>query len=106
MEGTSSHPDHVGPVLSAGCVADAVIAAIRELNASALIVDRGSYVRVLVPHRCIVTREAVESHLGRPFRLPRDLEAVMSALKGTFEVSEDRAVWKLDPRVAPGLVEE
>ena len=57
--------DWVGPVLQAGPVADAVIAAIRELNADVEVVDRGVYLRVLVPRRCRVTRAALERHRGR-----------------------------------------
>ena len=42
----------VGPVLEAGEVASALIAAIREGNRDVEIVDRGSYLRVLCPQRC------------------------------------------------------
>ncbi len=52
--------DHVGPVLQAGTIGSAVVAAIRDLNQDVLVMDRGAYLRVLVPGRCIVTREAIE----------------------------------------------
>jgi toluene monooxygenase system protein D len=87
--------DWVGPVLQKGPVADAVVAAIRDLNDEVIVVDRGAYLRVLSPRRCRVTSVAVAGHAGAPFRLPSDLEIVMSSFKGFFEVSEDEATWKL-----------
>jgi MmoB/DmpM family len=89
----SDSSDHVGPVLRSGSVADAVIAAIRQHHAETVVVDRGAYRRVLVPGRCVVTRVAIEAHLGRPVRFPGDLEKVMPAFKGRFTVSEECAVW-------------
>ena len=87
--------DCVGPVLQSGVEADAVIAAIRTLNPQVRLLDRGAYVRVLVPHRCVVTREAIEARVCRPFRLPRDLEAIMSSFKGRFHVTADEASWEM-----------
>lgn len=85
--------DWVGPVLQAGPVADSVIAAIRELNVGVEVVDRGSYLRVLCARRCRVTRAALERHRGAAFRLPVDLESVMSSFKGRLSMSEDEACW-------------
>src|SRR5206468_10845035 len=94
MSAPGSFEDHVGPVLETGETARAVIAAIRELNEAVEVRDRGSYVRVLVPQRCRVTRDAIEHTLGRPFRLPGDLEIVMPSFKGMFRVTGDEAVWE------------
>jgi len=94
MSASGSFADHVGPVLEAGETARAVIAAIRELNEGVEVRDRGSYVRVLVRRRCRVTRDAIEHTLGRPFRLPGDLEIVMPSFKGVFRVTGDEAVWE------------
>lgn len=88
-------PPRVGPVLVAGRAADAVIAAIQELDSEATVIARGSYVRVTSPRLCAVTRAAIEAHLGGPFRLPQDLEAIMPAFAGRFSVSHDRAEWRL-----------
>jgi toluene monooxygenase system protein D len=85
--------DSVGPVLQTGDVANAIIAVIRMLNPRVEVIDRGAYLRVLVPNECRLTRRLVEEHLGRPFRLPADLESVMSSFKGTFRVSEEEATW-------------
>jgi hypothetical protein len=84
----------VGPVLQAGPVAAAIVAAIRELNAEVDVLDRGSYVRVLVPGGCRLTRARVEQHAGARFRLPQDLEQVMSSFKGRFFVSAEEARWE------------
>ncbi len=86
----------VGPVLEAGETARAVIAALRRLNTDVVVLDRGSYLRVLVPGRCRMTREAVERALGRPFRLPGDLERVMPSFKGRLVVGDDEVVWSFD----------
>jgi hypothetical protein len=88
----------VGPVLQRGEVADAIVAAIRTSNPEVAVLDRGAYLRVLVPWTCLVTRFAIERELGRPFSLPGDLESVMSSFKGRFRVSEDEARWELGPR--------
>ena len=89
--------DDVGPVLQAGPIGGAVVAAIHALNAQTRVVDRGAYLRVLCPRRCVVTRAAIEARTGAPFRLPGDLELVMSSFKGRFAVSEDEASWELQP---------
>jgi toluene monooxygenase system ferredoxin subunit len=88
----------VGPILEAGSDADAVIAAIRERNPSAVVLDRGAYARVEVPGRCAFTRGAVERHLGRAFRLPGDLERIMPSFQGNFVVSADAAEWSAGAR--------
>src|SRR5580658_2891224 len=90
--------DRVGPVLQAGTVANAIIAAIKDLNHDVMVVDRGAYVRVLVPQCCVVTRSAIEKHLGRPFRFPGELETVMSAFKGSLELNQDDAAWRFAVR--------
>jgi toluene monooxygenase system protein D len=87
--------DHVGPVLQAGALTNAIVAAIRDLNNEVTVVDRGAYVRVLAPRSCVVTRSSIEKHLGRPVRFPGELETVMSAFKGSIRLTEDEAVWHL-----------
>jgi toluene monooxygenase system protein D len=94
---TSENPEtynRVGPVLQSGAVATAIIAAIKDLNQDVMVVDRGAYVRVLVPRCCIVTRSAIEEHLGRSFRFPGELETVMSAFKGSLELNQNDAAWR------------
>ena len=90
--------DRVGPVLQVGSVANAIIAAIKDLNQDVLLVDRGAYIRVLVPQCCVVTRPAIEKHLGRPFRFPGELEIVMSAFKGSLQLNQDDAAWRFVAR--------
>jgi toluene monooxygenase system protein D len=86
--------DHVGPVLQMGALSEAIVAAIKDLNTDVAVIDRGGYLRVLVPHRCIVTRSAIEKYLGRSVRFPGELETVMSAFKGTLKLTGDEAVWQ------------
>jgi hypothetical protein len=85
--------DSVGPVLEVGELATAIVAAIRDANANVTVVDRGSYVRVLVPHRCIVRRDAIERALGRAFVLPGDLERAMPSFKGVLTIDSEQAMW-------------
>ena len=93
-EGTQNTYDHVGPVLQAGALTNAIVAAIRDLNSEVMVVDRGAYLRVLAPRSCIVTRASIEKHLGRPVRFPGELETVMSAFKGDISLTQDEAVWR------------
>lgn len=87
----------VGPVLQVGPAATAVAQAIVERNPRARVLDRGSYLRVAAPGRCVVARDAIERHLGRAFRLPGDLETIMPSFVGRFVVSEDEACWESAP---------
>jgi toluene monooxygenase system protein D len=86
--------DRVGPVLQTGAIGAAIVAAIRDLNPDVVVVDRGAYLRVMVPRRCLVTRAAIEKHLGRTFRFPGELETVMSAFKGALQLGQEEAVWQ------------
>lgn len=85
--------DAVGPVLEASEPGRAVVAAIRDENAGVVVEDRGAYLRVLVPGRCVVTRGAIERALGRPFRLPADLEPLMPAFRGLIRMSDESVEW-------------
>ncbi|MBI4816918.1 MAG: MmoB/DmpM family protein [Deltaproteobacteria bacterium] len=84
----------VGPVLISGEVAEAITEAIRDENEAVLVVDRGAYLRLLVPHRCRVSRSAIENRLGRPFWLPADLEAVMPSFDGKLKITPDEVEWR------------
>jgi hypothetical protein len=83
----------VGPVLVAGRTADAIVDAIRAANAVVDIVDRGAYLRVLVPAECRLRRADVELALGAPFVFPVDLERVMASFQGSFHFDDDEACW-------------
>jgi hypothetical protein len=91
----SDRAAQVGPVLESSDAAESIIAAIKKLNPVVTVEDRGSYLRVLCPQRCLVTRRAIEEELGRSFKLPGDLEHVMPSFKGTFSVSEEEALWSV-----------
>jgi len=94
-EASTTH-DHVGPVLQAGALTNAIIAAIRDLNRDVVVVDRGAYLRVLAADRCIVTRAGIEEHLGRPVRFPGELETVMSGFKGAICLTDEDAIWQYE----------
>lgn len=89
-----SAPRRVGPVLSAGDAADAVLAAIRARHADTQVLDRGSYLRVSCPELCTLSRADVEARLGRPFVLPGDLEAIMPAFAGALQIDSEHASWR------------
>jgi toluene monooxygenase system protein D len=89
--------DGVGPVLLAHAARSALVEAILRLNPGAEVRERGSYVRVLVPRRCVVTRAAVEDILGHPFDLRAELEAMMPSFKGRLVLADDEAVWSFGP---------
>jgi toluene monooxygenase system protein D len=84
----------VGPVLEASELGLAVLAAIRSLNAQVVVQDRGAYLRVSSPRRCVVTRRAIEHELGRPVRLPGELELAMPSFKGRLRIDAEGAVWE------------
>ena len=94
MKPSSDAPTMVGPVLQAGSLTNEIIAALRSSNPELNVLDRGGYLRVSSPRRCVLSREIMESLTGREFRLPGDLETVMSSFKGLFSVNEDEAVWE------------
>ena len=87
-------PQTVGPVLLPSEVGLAVLSAIRLDNVDVRVQDRGAYLRVLAPGRCVVTRQGIETALGRPVRLPSDLELCMPSFKGRLRVDTERAVWE------------
>jgi hypothetical protein len=84
----------VGPVLSSGTTADAVVLAIREENADVRVEAHAGYLRVCVPGRCCLSAAGVTRALGRPFVLPRDLELIMPSFKGKLRIDHSGAVWE------------
>lgn len=89
----------VGPVIRGadGEIAEAVAAAIELDNpdAEVLVDDQGGYIRISVPHRCVLTRRSLEEELGREFPLS-DLEPALSAFAGRVKQTEDQMVWYLE----------
>lgn len=84
----------VGPVLLPSEVGLAILAAIQASNLDVRVQNRGAYLRVVAPDRCVVTRQAIELQLGRPIRLPSDLELCMASFKGRLRVDGERAIWE------------
>jgi hypothetical protein len=94
MSREAARPQEVGPVLLAGRVTDAIVAAIRRQNAGARVALRGSYVRVSVAGRCEVSGAVIAQFLGEPFHMIQDLERVMASFRGRLLLSEDVASWE------------
>jgi toluene monooxygenase system protein E len=94
--------DYVGPVFTGHPHAQAVLEAIRRLNPSVEIHNRGSYVRVLAPRRCLVTRSAVEDILRQPFAFRAELEIMMPSFKGRMRLDDDEAVWTFEDGAISG----
>ena len=85
-----TNKNRVGPVIQAGEIADAVIAAVGDDNPGKeiFVQDRGSYVRIEASGQCVIRRETLERHLGRPFRMA-ELEVNMPAFAGRIETAGD-----------------
>ena len=84
----------VGPVLLPSEIGLAILAAIQASNPDVRVQNRGAYLRVVAAERCVVTRQAIELQLGRPVRLPSDLELCMASFKGRLRVDGERAIWE------------
>src|SRR4051812_13253560 len=97
---TTNRSEFVGPILQPGATANAVIAAIQQENVGVEVTDRGGYLRVSVLGRCVVSRQSIESELGRAFVLPGDLEQLMPSFQGRLAILEDRVEWTAPQRLA------
>lgn len=84
----------VGPVLEAGPTALAVIAVLRRLHPDLSLLDRGAYLRVSVPGRCVLDLAELERELGHPFCVPGDLERIMPAFQGRLLLGPGQVVWE------------
>ena len=85
-----TNQNKVGPVLSAGEIADAAIEAIYEDNPDkdVTVHDHQAYIRVETDTVCFIQRETMEAKLGRPFQM-QELETVLSSFAGQIETSTD-----------------
>jgi toluene monooxygenase system protein D len=89
--------DLVGPVIRAGALAEAVIAAVEEDNPGhdVVVVDRDDYVRIHTSQRCRLSRASLEKHYGQRYPLSL-LEIDMPAFKGRLRTRMDEYVWFYD----------
>ena len=83
----------VGPVLEASDLGRAIAEILLRHNGGARLRDQGAYLRVECAERCRLDRADVEQTLGRPFRLPGELEQLMPSFRGQLRVSEDSVEW-------------
>lgn len=80
--------------LMAGEEADAIARAIEETNPAATVEYYPGLTVIRAPGRILITREAVERELGRPFNL-RDIQTLMAAYYGYWkDTSSDQ--WLLE----------
>jgi toluene monooxygenase system protein D len=81
----------VGPGLRPGERASAVVEAAHEDNPGkdVVVTDHVAYIRVSVQGECLLHRETIERHLGRPFILS-ELEVDLAAIAGQLDVNESR----------------
>jgi hypothetical protein len=87
----------VGPVLVPSELGLAVLSAIQATNTDVSVRSRGAYLRVSSSSPCVVTRVAIEHKLGRPVRLPSDLELCMPSFVGLLRIDADGARWEVSP---------
>jgi hypothetical protein len=80
-------------VLQRSDLGQAVIEALKKRNPQVEIIDRGSYLRVLAPSPCVLSRADVEERTASSFELPGDLESIMSSFKGELSLSASEASW-------------
>jgi hypothetical protein len=85
----------VGPVLTTGPLADVIIEILQAAYPDLQLVDRGAYVRVMVPERCVLSIAAVKNIVGNEFTLPRDLEVILCAKQGNMRITEDAVIWEV-----------
>jgi MmoB/DmpM family protein len=83
----------VGPILSPGDVARAVVGAIQRENVDVVVVDRGGYLRVSAPSPCVASRPVIEELLGAPFSVRTDLEPAMTSFSGRLELDDEVVRW-------------
>ncbi len=86
------HNNLVGPVMRAGDLAQAVIAAAQIDNPGkeVFVDDKRAYIRIHTNHEMVLRRATIEEELGRPFKM-NDLEVDLSSFAGQIE-SQDNAV--------------
>ena len=96
----SAKNNWVGPVFRPGELADACIEAIREDNEGkeVIVEDRGGYIRVSVDGECILRRETVSQHLGRPCRM-QEVETVLGSFAGQIDTTENSMRFYLSKRI-------
>ena len=90
----------VGPVLSAGEIADAAVEAIHQDNPDRdiRIEDHTAYIRIETQTECVIRRQTLEACLGRPFQM-QELETVLSSFAGQIETSSEYMRFYLDKQL-------
>ena len=81
----------VGPVVTAGEMADAIMEGMREDNPDREIIvqEHASYVRIWAKDECVIRIETISRMLGRTVSIG-DIEMNMPSFAGFIETSQDR----------------
>ena len=89
--------NRVGPIMRSGEIADAVIEAVEIDNPGkeVHVDDMNAYLRIATDGEMILTRDTIESCLGRPFRM-QELEINLSSFAGKIESGTERFRFYLD----------
>lgn len=97
---TETGKNTVGPVLSAGEIADAAVEAIQQDNPDRdiRIEDHTAYIRIETQTECVIRRQTLEACLGRPFQM-QELETVLSSFAGQIETSSEYMRFYLDKKL-------
>jgi MmoB/DmpM family len=84
----------VGPILRSGALAEAVIDAITEDNpdSEVTVIDRDDYVCIHTVGECVLRRETLTKHVGRPMELVM-LEVEMPSFVGRMETRVGAYRW-------------
>ena len=90
----------VGPVLSAGEIADAAVEAVYQDNPGQdiSVEDHTAYIRVETQTECVIRRKTLEACLGRPFQM-QELETVLSSFAGQIETGSEYMRFYLDKKL-------
>lgn len=90
----------VGPCVRCGDVADAVVEAARDDNPEhdVIVEQHSAYVRIKVEQVCVLRRETIERHLGRPFQL-WELQADLAAIAGQMEMADGEIRFYYDKKL-------
>ncbi len=85
----------VGPIFRASEISGDLVEAIQIDNEGrdVEILDEGGYIRVRVLGECTLTKQTVESVLGRMFRMPGELEVYLSSFTGRIQTGTDAVRW-------------
>ena len=90
-------PNLVGPCVRCGDLADAVVEAAHDDNPGREVIaeQHSAYVRIKVEQECVLRRDTIERHLGRPFQM-WELQADLAAVAGMMDLADSEVRFYFD----------